>query len=233
MAAGESDFAVPRDEQGPIFVEPRWPIALAVGSYLGVSILLRVAVPDRPSIGPHWLVPAIEAGLLIALVAWDPNHITARARWLRRVGIGLTLSLLVVTITSTVILIKDLVEGGRVTNSASTLLSAGALVWLGNVIVFSLLYWQFDSGGPLARYRGERRYPDLLFTQQASPELAPPDWRPRFPDYLVLGLTTSTAFSPTDVMPMATWTKLTMALQSMIALSVVGLVVARAVNVFS
>ena len=190
-------------------------------------------MPDRPSIGPHWLVPAIEAGLLIALVAWDPNHITARARWLRRVGIGLTLSLLVVMITSTVVLIKDLVEGGRVTDSASTLLSAGALVWLGNVIVFSLLYWQFDSGGPLARYRGERRYPDLLFTQQASPELAPPDWRPRFPDYLVLGLTTSTAFSPTDVMPMATWTKLTMALQSMIALSVVGLVVARAVNVFS
>ena len=233
MAADESSLGAPAEEDGPIFIEPRWPIALAVGGYLALSILLRVAVPNRPSLGPHWLVPAIEAGLLLALVAADPNHISVRARWLRRVGIALTLALLVVTISFTVVLIKDLIEGGKATESASTLLASGALVWLGNVIVFSLLYWQFDSGGPLARHRGVRRYPDLLFTQQASPEHAPPDWRPRFPDYLVLGLTTSTAFSPTDVMPMATWTKLTMALQSLIALSVVGLVVARAVNVFS
>jgi uncharacterized membrane protein len=222
-----------RAEEGPIFIEPRWPIALAVGCYLALSISLRIAVPDRPSIGPHWLVPAIEGGLLLALVAADPSHVTARARWLRRVGIALTLALLVVTISSTVDLIRDLIQGGKVTESASVLLASGALVWLGNVMVFSLIYWQLDSGGPLARYRGEHPYPDLLFTQQASPERAPPDWQPRFPDYLVLGFTTSTAFSPTDVMPMATWTKLTMALQSLIALSVVGLVVARAVNVFS
>src|SRR4051812_21379808 len=68
--------------------------------------------------------------------------------------------------------------------------------------VFSLLYWQLDGGGPLARFRHERPYPDFLFTQQASPEFASPGWRPKFPDYLILGLTTSTAFSPTDVMPM-------------------------------
>jgi uncharacterized membrane protein len=217
----------------PISIEPRWPIALTVGGYLALAITLRLAVPDRPSLGPKWLVPAIEAGLLLALAAANPNHISARARWLRRVGIVLTLALLVVTIVSTVDLIRDLINGGKVTNSASILLASGALVWLGNVMVFSLIYWQFDSGGPLARYRGEHPFPDLLFTQQASPEFAPPDWRPRFPDYLVLGLTTSTAFSPTDVMPMATWTKLTMALQSVIALTIVGLVVARAVNVFS
>jgi uncharacterized membrane protein len=217
----------------PISLEPRWPIALVVGAYLALSVTLRLAVPDRPSIGPRWLVPAIEAGLLIALAAANPNHISARARWLRRVGIVLTLLLLVVTIISTVDLIRDLVNGGKVTNSASILLASGALVWLGNAMVFSLIYWQFDSGGPLARYRGEHPYPDLLFTQQAGPEFAPPHWRPQFSDYLVLGLTTSTAFSPTDVMPIATWTKLTMALQSLISLVVVGLVIARAVNVFS
>ncbi len=107
------------------------------------------------------------------------------------------------------------------------------MIWLGNALVFSLVYWQFDSGGPLARYRGQREFPDLAFTQQMSPELAPPGWRPRFFDYLVLGVTTNTAFSPTDVMPMVAWAKLTMALQSLIALTVVGLVIARAVNVFS
>jgi hypothetical protein len=85
----------------------------------------------------------------------------------------------------------------------------------------------------LARYRGEHQYPDFAFSQQMSPELAPPGWRPQFVDYLILGLTTSMAFSPTDVMPMVLWAKLTMALQSLISLMVFGLVIARAVNVFS
>ena len=90
-----------------------------------------------------------------------------------------------------------------------------------------------DSGGPYARYMGEHPHPDFAFTQQQSPELAPPGWRPQYVDYLILGLTTSTAFSPTDVLPLSAWAKLTMALQSLISLTVVGLVIARAVNVFS
>jgi hypothetical protein len=113
------------------------------------------------------------------------------------------------------------------------LLTSGALIYLGNILVFSLLYWLLDSGGPLARFHREHEYPDFAFTQQLSPELAPPGWRPQYVDYLILGLTTNTAFSPTDVMPMARWAKLTMAMQSLIALSVLGLVIARAVNVFS
>ena len=90
-----------------------------------------------------------------------------------------------------------------------------------------------DSGGPAARYRDPRPYPDLAFTQQLSPEFAPPGWRPMYIDYLVLGLTTSTAFSPTDVMPMVHWAKLTMTLQSLISLTVIALVIARAVNAFA
>ena len=99
--------------------------------------------------------------------------------------------------------------------------------------MFSLLYWLLDSGGPLARYRHERAFPDFLFTQQASPELAPPGWLPHYADYLILGFTTSTAFSPTDVLPMSRWAKLLMAAQSLLSLLVIGLVIARAVNVFS
>jgi hypothetical protein len=95
-----------------------------------------------------------------------------------------------------------------------------------------VLFWQFDTGGPLARYRRERAYPDFAFPQQLSPELAPPGWRPQYVDYLILGLTTSTALSPTDVMPMARWAKLAMGLQSLISLTVIALVVARAVNAF-
>jgi hypothetical protein len=172
-------------------------------------------------------------GLLICLLLADPAHVAGRRRWLRRVSIALVLGLTGVMLASTGILVRDLIIGGKVTNQAGSLLATGALIWLGNVLVFSLIYWLLDSGGPLARHLGERPYPDFAFAQQLSPELAPPDWHPKYVDYLILGLTTSTAFSPTDVMPMASWAKLTMALQSIVSLVVVGLVIARAVNVFS
>ena len=223
----------PGAESEPAFVEARWPIALAVGTYLALMIVLRIYVPDRPALGTRWLVPSIMGGLLVALVLADPAHIRGRARWLRRLAGVLILALAAVALLATAILIADLVNGAHVTESASTLLVSGALIWFGNALVFSLLYWHFDSGGPLARYLGERQYRDFAFTQHMSPELAPPGWRPQYVDYLILGLTTNTAFSPTDVMPVAVWAKLTMALQSLIALTVVGLVIARAVNVFS
>jgi len=217
----------------PEFSEPRWPIALALLTFIAITILLRVAQPHRESLGPHWLVPGIEIALLVVLLASDPARVSRQRRWLRKVAIGLIFALLVMALLSTGVLIVALITGGKVTNEASSLLASGALIWLGNVLVFSLVYWMLDSGGPLARWRGEREYPDFAFTQQMSPEISPPGWRPQYVDYLILGLTTSTAFSPTDVMPMARWAKLTMALQSLLSLIVVGLVIARAVNVFS
>jgi hypothetical protein len=216
-----------------LFLEPRWPIALTLGFFIVVSVVLRIAVPHRLSLGPDWLVPGIEIGLLLVLLAADPARISGRRRWLRRLAIGLVTLLAGAAVVSTVVLIDELIQGGKVTDSASDLLASGAVIWLGNVLVFSLFYWLLDSGGPLARYYGEHEYPDFAFTQQMSPELAPPGWRAQYADYLILALTTSTAFSPTDVMPIAHWAKLTMALQSLISLTVVGLVIARAVNVFS
>jgi hypothetical protein len=220
-------------DEGPVFVEPRWPIALVVAAFIAITVVTRVLEPHRESLGPTWLVPAIEIAMLVALLAADPARVIARANWLRRLSIALVALLVVVALSSTAVLIADLIRGASVAQSAGPLLTSGALIWLGNCLVFSLLYWLLDSGGPLARYRGEREFPDFAFSQQMSPELAPPGWRPQFPDYLVLGLTTNTAFSPTDVMPMVLWAKLTMALQSLISLMVFGLVIARAVNVFS
>jgi hypothetical protein len=222
-----------RTEGERLVIEPRWPIALSVSVFILITAVLRFAQPDRESLQPHWLVPVLEIALLAALVAADPAHIGRRAKWLRRVSITLISLLVLLAVVANVTLITDLIRGSEVTQSGAPLLASGALVWLGNALVFGLLYWQLDSGGPLARYRGQRRYPDFAFSQQMSPELAPPGWRPRYVDYLILGVTTSAAFSPTDVMPMATWAKLTMALQSLISLTVLGLVIARAVNVFA
>ncbi len=216
-----------------VFIEPRWPIALAFGFFIVLTIVLRLVEPHRESLGAPWLVPGLEIALLVVLLAADPAQVSGRRRWLRPVSIALAIALAVTALVSTAVLITELVRGGKVTQSATSLLSSGALIWLGNCLIFGLLYWLLDSGGPYARYLGERAFPDFAFTHQLSPELAPPGWRPQYVDYLILGLTTSTAFSPTDVMPMARWAKLTMALQSLISLTVIGLVIARAVNVFA
>jgi hypothetical protein len=218
---------------GDLSLEPRWPVALVLIAFLAITITLRVAEPERESLGPRWLVPGLEIGMLLALLAADPTRLHERRRWLRPVALALVGALAVVALLAAGVLITHLVQGGKVTDTAGPLLASGALIWLGNALVFSLLYWLLDSGGPYARYVRERDYPDFLFTQQASPELAPPGWLPHYVDYLMLGLNTSTAFSPTDVMPMSRWAKLAMAVQSLLSLLVIGLVIARAVNVFS
>jgi uncharacterized membrane protein len=217
----------------PVRLEPRWPVALAVSFFIAVTIVVRVLEPQRETLGPRRLVPAIEIAMLLALLAADPTHIVKRRPWLRPISIALVVALTVAALVATASLITELIRGGKVTQSADSLLASGALIWLGNVLAFSLLYWLLDGGGPLARYLREHEFPDFVFTQQMSPEFAPPEWRPQYVDYLVLGLTTSMAFSPTDVMPMSRWAKLTMAAQSLLSLVVVGLVIARAVNVFS
>jgi hypothetical protein len=217
----------------PARIEPRWPVVLAVATYIVMSIVLRVVVPRRESIGPHWLVPAVEIVLLVILVSADHGRLEGRPTWLRPASIVLVVLLLLAGLVATVTLITQLITGSKVVQSADTLLASGTIVWVGNALVFSLLYWLLDSGGPIARYRRERAHPDFAFPQHLAPELADPNWCPHYVDYLALGVTTSTAFSPTDVMPMVPWAKLTMALQSLISLTVVGLVIARAVNVFS
>jgi uncharacterized membrane protein len=220
------------DEQ-PVSLEPRWPMALTVLCFIAITITLRVLQPKRESVGPPWLVPALEIAMLLALLAANPAHIQERRRWLRRVAIGLIFALGAAALWSTIVLVTDLIDGGQVTQSASSLLASGALIWLGNALVFSLVYWIFDTGGPWVRYTGTRRYPDFAFTQQMSPELAPPGWRPLFLDYLHLGFTNATAFSPTDVMPLTYKAKYTMLTQSTVSLALFGLIVARAVNAFT
>ncbi len=111
------------------------------------------------------------------------------------------------------------------------LLGSGAAVFVTNIIVFGIWFWELDSGGPFARYTAERRYPDFMFPQMASPELAPPNWRPLFLDYLYVALSNVVAFSPTDTMPLSRWAKMMMTVQAIVAVSTLVLVVARAVNV--
>jgi uncharacterized membrane protein len=170
--------------------------------------------------------------VLLAVLIAGPARVAAGRRWVRPVAVAFVLVLVAAALWATSLLVYDLVKGHGVTNSPTRLLASGGLVWLGNNLSFALLYWLMDSGGPLARSRTPDPV-DFAFTQQLSPELAPPGWRPVFLDYLHLGFTNATAFSPTDVMPLTHRAKYTMLVQSTVALALFGLIVARAVNAFT
>ncbi|MEU7017167.1 hypothetical protein [Streptomyces sp. NPDC046385] len=209
--------------------EARWPMATAVV----VAMALTVLLPDDLRLAPRWVIPAVEGLLLIALIAGDPGRIDRRSTVLRAMSIALVGVLALSAVWSTVQLVDDILKGGKETASATSLLQSGGTVWAGTVLAFSLLYFELDCGGAAARAHHMPRTPSLAFPQQLNPEVANADWRPRFVDYLYLALTNATAFSPTDVMPLAPWAKMTMGVQSLVSLLILGLVVARAVNVLA
>ena len=215
----------PKDSR--VVGEARWPMAVAVAAVIAMTLLLPHSLVARP----RWGVPLVEGLLLLAVIIADPGKIDLVSRRARGLSITLISLLVATTLWCTAQLIVELIQGGPATQSGGALLAAGGIVWLSNCISFGLLYWELDSGGPAVRAHGLPAHPDFAFPQQLSPELAPERWRPRFVDYMYLGFTSATAFSPTDAMPLRAWNKLAMMAQSAISLVLLGLVIARAVNV--
>jgi hypothetical protein len=207
--------------------EKRWPMAF--------TLLLAMAVPlvlaPRFSFGPPWAAPVVEAVLLVAIITIDRGRID---RW-SPAGRALSLGLITVLVADAAVvasrLVVDLLKGGPETNNPTDLLKTGFLVWFYTIIAFAFLYWVLDGGGPESRFLAPREFPELAFPAQLNPGVAPTGWRPEFFDYLYLGFTDATAFSPTDVMPLARWAKLAMTVQAVSSLMILGLVIARAVNI--
>jgi hypothetical protein len=180
---------------------------------------------------PVWVfrVAALAVLVVMAAVTLTPAH----TLW-RRIERLLIMLLAVAYIANTIVELADMI--GVITlhpsqSNAFSLLSSSVAIWVANVLTFSMLYWQIDRGGPYARASQVRVTPDWLFPQAATPEDAPPDWRPLFLDYLFLGYTTATAFSPTDALPLTHRAKLLMMLESTISLLTLVIVVSRAINV--
>jgi hypothetical protein len=210
-----------------IGTEKRWPLLGA----LAVAIIVPLLLPARFSVGPNWIVPAVEALLLAAIAVAVRTRNDRRPAVVRVLSLTLTVVLVAEAAGVTARLVADLIEGGPETNSATDLLRVGFGVWLYTILSFAFLYWILDGGGPDSRLWTPPAYPDLAFPEQLNPVVAAPGWRPQFSDYLYLGFTNATAFSPTDVMPLARWAKATMTLQALGSLFVLGLVIARAVNI--
>jgi hypothetical protein len=207
--------------------EPRLAATLTILAASALPLLM----PPSFVLGPKWLFPVAILSLLGALAVADPGRINRRSAQIRALATALLVLLVVAAAFSTGRLIDHLVNGSKALDDAQTLLRVGAIVWLDNCFVFALLYWELDRGGPAVRAHRLRKHPDFAFVEDVNPDLAPPGWRPTFVDYLYLSITNALAFSPTDTMPLARWAKLAMALQSLISLALLGLVVARAVNI--
>ena len=198
-------------------------------------------LPEPLVIGPRFLIPALELALLVALIATNPLRFTRQTRWSRIAS--LTLSGLVVgtNLVALGLLIDDLVTAQD--TAGTSLLIAAMQVWVTNVIAFGLIYWELDRGGPVIRTKTHPReklpLADFRFTQDETQDTVvevaagsskKADWIPTFVDYLYLSTTNSSAFSPTDTMPLTSRAKILMGIQATAALITSLLVIARAVG---
>lgn len=207
--------------------ETRWPSLVAVAT----AIAIQLALPERISFGPRWLLPTFEIALAAGLLAANPIRFQRESPLIRRASLLLVAVISVANGASAILLLRTLLQG-KLSGGAAVLLADGGEVYVTNIIAFALWYWELDRGGPMARAAGRRQHPDLLFPQMTASWAASPDWRPTFPDYLYTSYTNATAFSPTDTMPLCRWAKMLMLVQSAIALVTAALVIARAVNIF-
>jgi uncharacterized membrane protein len=230
MVATSTDADQERDRCAwgyPSKPESRLPAAAAVLA----AVLLYVTLPDRFTIGPVWLLPLLELGMLVPLAIAVPVRHARETMVHRAVSIAAIAVVNVANVASLILLVRSLLRGGPA--EGTPLIFAAMQIWLTNVIVFALWYWELDRGGPSARCRDDHREPDFLFPQMTTPAAAPRYWTPRFIDYLYVAFTNATAFSPTDTMPLTPWAKVLMTAQSLASLLTVALVAARAVNILT
>jgi hypothetical protein len=209
----------------PTTNEPRWQARIAII----VAGLLYLTLPAKYTLGPTWLFPALEGAVLIVLMLGIPTRLGQR--WARGVAVGLIVIIMLANNASLVFLVQHIVGGGKITGRE--LLYSSMAIWLTNVIVFALWYWELDRGGPEARRRADHPEPDFLFPQMVTPGCSIVGWTPVFLDYLYVAFTNATAFSPTDTMPLTPWAKTLMLVQSAVSLATITLVAARAVNILT
>ncbi len=217
------------DADRPSRGERRLPMALAV---VAVGILQQLLPTDfRASAELFYLFPVLLLLFLAVRISGDPARIDRDRPWLR-VTSGLMIAVMTLaTAAATARLIVGILTNAQFA-SATQLLTIGGIIWITNVIVFSLWYWDLDAGGPAARAlgRGDVR-PSFHFPEQSLTELVGPGWYPHFVDYLAMSFNTSLAFGPSDVSAIRRWAKFLMIMQSIISLALAALVLARAINI--
>ena len=206
--------------------DPIWHVQLTVL----FALLLQLTLPDKFVAGPRFVLPVLEAFLVVSLYVTSKKIDLGKTILRKFNSITLIVFIALANVYALQRLAHQLLIGGKVADGHSLILAA-INIFLTNIIVFALLYWEIDAGGPVKRLITDIRQRDFSFPQMQNPELAPLKWMPNFVDYLYVSATNATAFSPTDTMPLTRIAKLFMLAQSLISLTAVALVASRAVNI--
>lgn len=207
-------------------IESRWLVSLTVVAVLVLLILL----PRRVRVFPIWVGCVLVSALIVAMVALSLS--SDKRPWLHIEGATTVVFILITgfaLLDNLQFLLSQMVRGDA-RLSGFTLLTSSIAVWATNVLIFSLVYWRIDRGGPEARASQAATKPDWLFPQATASDLAPSGWGPSFIDYLFLAFCTATAFSPTDALPLTSRAKGLMMLESVVSLVTIVAVLARAIN---
>ncbi|HVS70342.1 MAG TPA: hypothetical protein VHQ47_03720 [Phycisphaerae bacterium] len=229
---GETPPAAQEGADGGDFVEagerePRWPALVAIVT----AGLVYGALPESLSVGPRWLLIVVIAALEIPTLIMHYRGAVHLSRVLGYVVSGI----LTMFVVWSVALLVAYLPGHR--ESAVAMLGSAASLWASNVITFALWYWRLDGGGPYCRERGPYRASEAAFLfpqltlREGGRHGGKRKWSPVFVDYLFVAFNTSTALSPTDSPVMARWAKVLTMVQSLVSLTVIALLLARAVNV--
>ena len=207
--------------------EPRWQALLA---FLAVGTIY-LALPPSLIVGPTWLLPTLIVVLLVPTVI---SHRTGKRSLNRALGLIINGLTTLALIASVGLLVRALPSHKE---APLELLRSGALLWLTNVIVFALWYWRLDGGGPTLRHERKKfgstsfLFPQMQVPHDERAQFECTRWRPRFIDYLFVAFTQSSTFGPTDAPLLARWAKVLAMIQVFISLSIVILLISRAVGV--
>jgi hypothetical protein len=207
--------------------DPVWHVQIA----MVVAIILQLTLPDKFSVGTRYAIPGIEALLLVILSFTTPKEkifksISRRVNVILLIGITSTANAYALGEVANQLL-KHSVSNGR------ELILTAINIYLTNIIIFGLWYWEMDGGGPGERQLVKEYELDFYFPQQQNELLKHPEWKPTFLDYVYVSSTNAMAFSPTDTMPLSRRAKMLMLLQSTVSLIAIALVAARAVNILN
>jgi len=207
--------------------EPRWQAVLALLAVGGIYL----ALPHSLVVGPAWLLPVV---IIVLVTPTIVAHRMGRYSLNRALGL-VTSSVITLALIASVVLLVLGVPAHK--EAPLALLRSGAELWLTNVLVFAVWYWRLDGGGPTKRQQrrefGSRSFvfPQMQIEKIERSRFECTGWRPYFIDYLFIAWTTSSTFGPTDAPLLARWAKLFTMLQIAISLTIVIVLISRAIGV--
>ena len=206
--------------------EPLWHVQITMLLAIGLQLLL----PDHYVIGSRYILLLIEFLLLVTLSFTTPKA-SVFTSLSRRINVfGLLILTGLANSYSLIEVARQLLQNGHVANGHELILTA-LNIYITNIIIFGLWYWEMDGGGPGQRRQAAKHEHDFMFPQHQNENYQHPRWQPTFVDYLYVSSTNAMAFSPTDTLPLSRRAKLLMLAQAAIALITIALVAARAVNI--